>query len=96
MCIRDSPFKYDDETGRSFLFDQYHCFSTCHMAELECTCKAKSYKMHHKKDYVLGPNDWEMQKGAEYPADIKTAVSEGTLSNHSICPLDDKSDEHEN
>ena len=89
------PFKYDDETGRSFLFDQYHCFSTCHMAELECTCKAKSYKMHHKRDVVLGPNDWQMQKGPEYPADIKRAVSEGTLSNHSICPWDDKSDEYD-
>mmetsp|Transcript_19972 Transcript_19972/g.27735 ORF Transcript_19972/g.27735 Transcript_19972/m.27735 type:complete len:193 (+) Transcript_19972:149-727(+) len=87
------PFEHDDETGRSFLFDQHHCFSTCHMAELECTCKAKSHKMHHKRDCVLGPNDWQMQKGPECPAGTKKTVSEGALSNHSVCPWDDNSDE---
>lgn len=89
------PFKNDDETGRAFFFDQYHCFSTCHMAELECTCKAKSYKMHHKKDYVLGPRDWQMQPGPEYPADIKKAVATGTLSNTSMCAWNDKIDEYD-
>ena len=92
------PFKYDDETGRSFLFDQYHCFSTCHMAELECTCKAKSYKIQDaswKRDYVLGPNDWQVQKGPDYPADIKKAASEGILSNGSICPWDDNINEYD-
>eukprot|EP00523_Entomoneis_sp_CCMP467_P004806 CAMPEP_0168749694 /NCGR_PEP_ID=MMETSP0724-20121128/16854_1 /TAXON_ID=265536 /ORGANISM="Amphiprora sp., Strain CCMP467" /LENGTH=451 /DNA_ID=CAMNT_0008797623 /DNA_START=12 /DNA_END=1363 /DNA_ORIENTATION=- len=74
------PFKTDHESGRSFLFDQYHCFSTCHMAEFECTCKAQSYKMHHRKNYILGPNDWQMQTGREYPADFDAAIAAGTLS----------------
>ena len=70
-------YKTDFESGRSFLFDQYTCFSTCNMGKLDCQCTAESYKMHNKKEWSINTHNAHIIKSLH--GDIEKAVLMGTL-----------------